>query len=860
MKNKKILIILIILTSVIIGCIFFKRNQNEIEIQKYANSTLDIILGEYNVPKYISGEFTDRKIVDKQSALESINDIKELLDLQSAKDEFYVKNVYSLDNVKYYELQQKSYGLDVLGGELTISVDNDGNVLALNGNYIPNISLKNNVLSSTSALDNLLKGTYGEEIDYDYTKKIVNIDNRFIAIYLITLETANDVLEVWVDAVENKIILEESLIKYANYTYTGTGLENKTYTINITEKNKDIFSKEKEYEFVDKDRKIYITDASGIGADFAGLVLTKIFSNSNPLVAKMNNQGKLEYGEAGYREWDLQAAITAMKSLEDIYDYYKNILGRDSYDNKGSKIIVNMFVDESTNFLGYSRNLYNASWIAKPFNQMMIGGTSGIVSTSFAIAKDILAHEFTHGVIEYTAGFKSSKGSNLTSNETGALNEAYSDILGVLIENEDWIMANKISETLNRNFINPNINSYPSEKGGEHYYPDSYLNGKTIDEFLNERGYSSIYDYDTGGVHHNSTVVSHAAYLMYLNGAFDSKEQMAKVWYNSLFLLTETSNFEDCALAVIQIAKNMGFSNKKITIIEEAFYETKILERKYGYLSGVVFDSQSNEKINNALVTVINKANELVYYEMYTDTNGEYKFEKLPFGEYTIVFEKSKYNDLEKELTLKEDTRDYNGELTVIDEDEFKESEIIFVMDVSLSMDTSDPNDVRKQIISNILSMLNSDAKVGLVTFTLKGNIINNGLISKKVDKKILMTDIFNMVNDDGTKSFSGTNGKAGLDMALSMFTSNSKTRKYIVFLTDGVDNGMDYETPTYNDLITKANELKVRIISIGLGTDEQIDEENLISIAKNTRGKYYHAINASKLYSFDLRIFEELE
>ena len=53
-------------------------------------------------------------------------------------------------------------------------------------------------------------------------------------------------------------------------------------------------------------------------------------------------------------------------------------------------------------------------------------------------------------------------------------------------------------------------------------------------------------DWDNGGVHTNSGVPNYAAYLMYKNGAFESKEEMAKVWYNSLYLMTTTSDFEDC--------------------------------------------------------------------------------------------------------------------------------------------------------------------------------------------------------------------------------------------------------------------------------------------------------------------------
>lgn len=858
MKNKKIvytlLLLVVFIIAIVTSILFINKNEPK-ETLKVANNNLEVVLNEKNVPKYISGKFTDRLVLDEESALESINDIKDMLKITSVKDELYLIETNETNNTKYYELQQKYKGIDVLGGKLIISVDLNGNVLALNGNYIPNVSLKSTSTISSSSLKTKLVEKYGEQIEYESNKKIINYNGDFKIVYLVELVTNSNILEVYVEATTGNILYEETLINSLTYSYTGKGLEEKTYTINLDEKEKGLFSKEKDYRFIDNERNIILTDTSGIGI-IAAPFISKIFSSTTPMTASMDANGNLHYWSSQKK---LKSAVTGMAYYSDIYDYYKNVLGRKSYDNKGSKIIVNLFIDEETTLFGNSNNWENAAWMGRPINQFFIGSSNnGLSSFSYIIAKDAMAHEFTHAVIDYTANFKSSKGSNLTSNETGALDEAYADILGVLIENTDWVVAEKINETYSRDLTNPTENGYPAIKGGEYYYPDSYLNGLTIEQYLSNKNWNSVYDYDDGGVHYNSTVVSHAAYLMYKNGAFESKEQMAKVWYNSLFLLSEHSNFEDCALAVIQAAKNMNLSRNKIVIIENAFYETKILDMKFASLEGKVTDKENNKELMNVLVTAINKLNNNVYYETYSNEEGQYKFDKLPHGDYIIVFEKSKYNDNEKDLSLSQDTKDYNAEISIIDESKYKDSEIVFVMDVSLSMDTTDPNDIRKQIISNILSKLDGNTKVGLVTFTIKANIINNGLSDKSVDKKILMTDVFNIANDNGKNGDSGTNGRTGLETALSMFKSSSKARKYIVFLTDGVD--VVDTKPSYEELVNKANELNVRIITIGLGSGSDIDETNLISIAKNTNGKYYHASNASKLYEFDLRIFEELD
>ena len=178
-------------------------------------------------------------------------------------------------------------------------------------------------------------------------------------------------------------------------------------------------------------------------------------------------------------------------------------------------------------------------------------------------------------------------------------------------------------------------------------------------------------------------------------------------------------------------------------------------------------------------------------------------------------------------------------------------------MDISSSMNNSDPTNIRKQIIHNVVSSLGSESKVALVTFTGKAKLINNGLSNQSVDKKILITDIFNMVNDSGYNSDSGTNGRAGLEQALNLFDKKSQTRKYIVFLTDGEDN--KYTGPTYDAIIKQVSEMNIRILTIGLGKDNQLDEGVLIKLAAQTNGKYYHATKSSNLYEFDKRIFAEL-
>lgn len=97
------------------------------------------------------------------------------------------------------------------------------------------------------------------------------------------------------------------------------------------------------------------------------------------------------------------------------YNCYKNLFGRDSYNNAGAQL-------KST--VHYSSGYCNAYWNSV---QMVYGDGNGTSCKNLATEIDVTAHELTHAVTEYE--------SNLTySGESGGLNESMSDIFGAVCE------------------------------------------------------------------------------------------------------------------------------------------------------------------------------------------------------------------------------------------------------------------------------------------------------------------------------------------------------------------------------------------------------------------------------------------
>lgn len=802
--NKKIMFFVLILIIIIFALLFiFNKNDKYIDDDEIPNDELmaDIIFDENGIPKFIDGTFTERIVKDSESVLLALNDIKDLMKINDVNKEFEVLNVSNSENITFYKLQQKYNGIDVYGEQLIIAVDNDGNVLSLSGEYIPNITVDSKNELTDEEIMNKLIAKYDADIEIMSKDKMI-YDNNGIQqyVYIINLLTKEKMLKAIVNLENGVVVSEENLLIGSNYSYTGEGIDDNTYTINLYEID-DMLSmlqfdltpyssylvKSITHLFFDSDRNIVMSDATMDGLDLYGIIMTSFGSKTSPIAVTIEN-GSIQYRENNYNQdtfvSDLvdatiynkqklyKCAVVTMKYFENIYDYYKNVLGRDSYDDNGSRIVVNVgFQDKSLSLI--SADLNNAFWF-RLNHQMYIGFYEGYY---LGQELDVLAHEFTHGVIEYTANFTDSKDKN-KPNESGALNEAYADILGSLIEGEDWIIADGLNADCIRNLSNPTAKKNPNKIGGEYYYPDYYLNGRTIDQFLSDNDFENLYDYDSGGVHRNSTIPSYAAYLMYHNGAFKDREEMAKVWYNSLMFLNPYAKFEDCAYAVLTSARLLGLSQESLLIIEQAFVDTNMLEQKYFVFSGHVTDEQGND-LRGVKVTAVNKKNSSAIYTTYTTEDGLYTFNKLPKGDYDISYSKSRYSSEDKEVSLLKDS----------------------VLDLSLSK--IDDSDISK-------AYCNPKKEICVIVTMYQISADSNGNMGETADKfyykKGKKLDDMGLFNSDGYYD-------------LGEFSDLVKPGWYY----RGTDKVYNWDEPVNEDL-----ELEMKIA--GLGNQDIIDFSNIFN------------------------------
>jgi Zn-dependent metalloprotease len=178
-----------------------------------------------------------------------------------------------------------------------------------------------------------------------------------------------------------------------------------------------------------------------------------------------------------YNSSYLKPAVSVQWAAEHVYEYYFKKHNRNSFDNNGGEIKSYVHVDQ---------NMNNAFWTGK---LLAFGDGS---NNNPLVELDVVAHEFTHGVTQYEAHLQ-------YYNESGALNESFSDILGKAVEFETfgdtatWQLARHYLPGGLRNMSNPNLKNQPDTYAGDMWYT----------------GYE-----DSGGVHYNSGVQNFWFYLL----------------------------------------------------------------------------------------------------------------------------------------------------------------------------------------------------------------------------------------------------------------------------------------------------------------------------------------------------------
>jgi hypothetical protein len=93
------------------------------------------------IPSMIIGRYSPRKIYTAEDAIESLNDIKVIMNIENSREEFKLSRSQSRNNITSYVLRQIYKGIPVSGGQIGIDVDSNNDLLSLGGHYYPQVRM-----------------------------------------------------------------------------------------------------------------------------------------------------------------------------------------------------------------------------------------------------------------------------------------------------------------------------------------------------------------------------------------------------------------------------------------------------------------------------------------------------------------------------------------------------------------------------------------------------------------------------------------------------------------------------------------------------------------------------------------------
>jgi len=253
------------------------------------------------------------------------------------------------------------------------------------------------------------------------------------------------------------------------------------------------------------------------------------------------------------------SAQRAHDGASGVYDFYKAKFNRDGINSSGMTMKSSVHIgDENGN------NVANAYWW---LDQMWYGDGDGQTLGDLTLSYDVIGHELTHGVIQYSANLAYKNGS-------GALNEAWADIMGAAANaysngsnQPDWLLAEE---------------SYTPNTPGDamRYMNNPTKDGHSKDWWPERVPYESSPDRynDYGGVHSNSGIANLAFALLTDGGIHPRNKSTAQVpsiglskaeqiFYRALTTyMNENSDFAAARTATARAAQDLYGATEKLAV------------------------------------------------------------------------------------------------------------------------------------------------------------------------------------------------------------------------------------------------------------------------------------------------------
>ena len=580
-----ILSALILSTGLVGGGSYFAEGGSMQEFQGKGNVKVVENKDRQGPPSFVSGVLSEKH--DKgnaKNAAKFLDEHKDFFQMKNpGKDLKEVRTNKDKKGMTHVRLQQTKNGIPVDRNELNVHFDEENIITTVNGNFDSVIDSMDfdttpDINENTAVTAAKLSVSAPEQVEFESSELIVYPfeDDHYLS-YMVNLEFFSGQQGNWyiyVDAKTGEVIDQFNAM-------TGLGFFSDVIDLEIAE--------DKERKFNDRgpapiaiDNASSLKPASGQGigttgaakaldlshgnlpgsgagstfylADQTSPIMDGIFtynmkntSNQMSLYSNKNASWKDVVYSGDSSTWETVGqgpAVDAHSNSKIVYDYFLENHGRNSLDDNG------MAINSRVHFW---REYNNAFW-SNGLAMMTYGDGDGKQFIPLA-ALDVTAHEMMHGITHYNGGLR-------YRFETGAVNEAFSDTFGSIIDDRSWDVGEDImgsdwianGRTALRSSEDPGkfpvgAQYWAYSIDGEGRYPAH------MDEYYYLPG-----NMDNGGVHINCTILQHSAYLVSEEYGM-GRDVVADTWYRSYDYLHFDAGFADFREAILQSATDLYGEN-----------------------------------------------------------------------------------------------------------------------------------------------------------------------------------------------------------------------------------------------------------------------------------------------------------
>ncbi len=522
------------------------------------------------VPRFINGlqDDTPLRTLGAAASAERIarqffKQYADVFQLKNPEEELYtVATIRDALQKEHVVFQQSIHGIPVWGKDIVVHLNTDGSIYAFNGYYLPTLNREYATIARVDAATAVAIATQhlSREVPIQtfsqQVQQLLDYSQPRATQYFWEDTQSGEVHLVWhveirpnlrddyyyfIDAQTGEI-----LERYNNTRFDGpataqaTDLNGQTRTIHV-------YLYQGTYYMLDASRPTWQEDASDPINKSTGGLVTLDARNQD-----LTSNTTIYYVTSSNNQWNDATSVSAHYNVGKVFEYYYNTHNRRGIDGEGGTIYSIIHVTDQ------GQSMENAYWNGK----VMAYGDGGQMFKPLAGALDVAAHEMTHGVIERTVNLE-------YKFQSGALNESLADIFGAMVDRDDWQMGEDVVKG----------NAFPS--GALRDLADPHNGGTSLNDpgwqpaNMNEYVDLTI-DQDNGGVHINSGIPNHAAYLI---ATQIGREKTERIYYRVMDVryLNSQSNFVDMRNACVQAARDLyGENSAEVQAVNTAFDQVGI--------------------------------------------------------------------------------------------------------------------------------------------------------------------------------------------------------------------------------------------------------------------------------------------